>query len=474
MRREVLQWLKDGQHEILERAKARGLNTGELMELIADRINISNAYLRVRRNHGSHGVDGRDIDETIDDMKRRRGEILESLLQGKYKATPVRGVEIPKPNGGTRQLGIPTVQDRIIQQAVHQILSILFEPLFSDSSYGFRPGRSALDAVEKARKFYEEGYRYVVDIDMSKFFDTLNHDLLLEMLRWYIHDERVILLIKSFLKSGMMKNGVVVETEAGSPQGGNLSPLLSNIYLTPFDRELERRGHRFVRYADDVNIYVKSKHAAIRVMRSCTRFLEQKLKLRVNREKSQIGSPIGMKFLGYTLQENPEEFGAVHLGVHPKPVERLKSKVREITRRGGSIKETIRKLNQATTGWVSYYRKAHMILLLRDLDGWIRRRIRMLQWRYWKEPKTRYQELRKLGIGSKRAYIDAYSSKGPWVLARSWSMHRGFTNAFIGSLGYKSLVSLYEHFNPPAVNLCTLNRRVPNGTHGGVGGRLAN
>lgn len=452
LRREVLQWLKDGQYELLERLKARGGNTGELMEIIANRINISNAYLRVRRNHGSHGIDGLSIDETINDMKRRRKEILESLLLGKYKATPVRGVEIPKPNGGTRQLGIPTVQDRIIQQAVHQILSPLFEPQFSDSSYGFRPGRSAHDAVEKTRNFYNQGYCYVVDIDLSKYFDTINHDLLLEMLRRTIKDERVIQLIKSFLKSGMMKDGVVVETEAGSPQGGNLSPLLSNIYLTPFDKELERRGHKFARYADDVNIYVKSKRAAIRVMQSCTRFLERKLKLRVNREKSQVGSPIGIKFLGYTLQESPKTLGVAQLNVHPKPVERFKSKIRALTRRGESIKEVIKQINQATTGWVNYYRKASMTSLLKSLDGWIRRRIRMLQWRYWKKPKTRYNELKKLGVGYMRAYADAYSSKGAWASARSWSMHHAITNAYISSLGYKSLVSIYERFNPPVVN----------------------
>ena len=452
LRREVLQWLKDGQHELLERVKARGAETGELMELIANRINISNAYLQVRRNHGSHGIDGRSIDETIDDMKRRREEILESLLQGKYKAMPVRGVEIPKPNGGTRQLGIPTVKDRIIQQAVHQILSPLFEPQFSDSSYGFRPGRSAHDAVEKACNLYNQGYCYVVDIDLSKYFDTINHDLLLEMLRRTIRDERVIQLIKSFLKSGMMKNGVVVETAAGSPQGGNLSPLLSNIYLTPFDKELERRGHKFARYADDVNIYVKSKRAAVRVMQSCTRFLERKLKLRVNYEKSQAGSPIGIKFLGYTLQESPKTLGVVQLNVHPKPIEQFKSKIRAITRRGRSIKEVIRQLNQVTTGWINYYRKASMISLLRSLDGWIRRRIRMLQWRHWKKPKTRYNELIKLGVGYNWAHADAYSSKGAWASARSWSMHHAVTNAYIGSLGYKTLVNIYKRFNPPVVH----------------------
>lgn len=452
LRPEVLQWLKDGQHEILERVKARGADTGELMELIANRINISNAYLRVRRNHGSHGIDGRSIDETIDDMKSRRDELLNSLLNGTYKASPVRGVEIPKPNGGTRQLGIPTVQDRIIQQAVYQILSPLFEAQFSDSSYGFRPGRSAHDAVAKMRYFYNQGYRYVVDIDLSKYFDTINHDLLLEMLRRTIKDERVIHLIKSFLKSGMMKDGVVMATDAGSPQGGNLSPLLSNIFLTLFDKELERRGHKFVRYADDITIYVKSKRAAVRVMRSSTRFLEQKLKLRVNHEKSQIGSPIGIKFLGYTLQESTQEPGMAQLAVHPKPVERFKAKVRAITRRGGSIKEVIQKLNQATTGWVNYYCKAECKYLLGSLDGWIRRRIRMLQWRYWKKPKTRYLELMKLGVNRNRAYADAYSSSRAWVSARSWSMHFAFTNAYISFLGYKTLISIYERFNPPVVN----------------------
>ncbi len=450
--RECLQLLKDGQHEILKRVKARGANTGELMELIANRINISNAYLQVRRNHGSHGIDGRDIDETIDDMKGRRDEILNTLLTGKYKATPVRGVQIPKPNGGVRQLGIPTVQDRIIQQAVHQVLSPIFEPMFSESSYGFRPGRSALDAVEKARTLYKQGYCYVVDIDLSKYFDTINHDILLELLRKVIHDKRVIQLIKSFLKSGMMRDGVVVKTEAGSPQGGNLSPLLSNIYLTPFDKELERRHHKFVRYADDVNIYVKSKRAAVRVMQSCTRFLEHKLKLQVNREKSQVGSPIGIKFLGYTMQECSTELGEVQLCIHPKSTERFKAKVRQITKTGSSIKEVIRRLNQATTGWVNYYRKANMMVMLKSLDGWIRRRIRMLQWRYWKKPKTRHQELMKLGVRDKRAYNDAYSSKGAWASACSWSMHHAMTNAYIGSLGYKTLVSIYERFNPSVVN----------------------
>jgi group II intron reverse transcriptase/maturase len=306
------------------------VGSAELLGKVLSVDNMFDACERVVRNGGAAGVDGMTVEELQPYLIRQYRELCESIRGGWYKPAPVRSVEIPKPDGGKRQLGIPTVIDRMVQQALVQILQPIFEQTFSDSSYGFRPGRSAHQAIERAKGYYEEGYTYVVDLDLEKYFDTVNHDLLIKMVRETVKDEAVIGLIKKFLKSGIMADGIVSQREQGTPQGGNLSPLLSNIYLTKFDRMLEDRGHKFVRYADDCNIYVKSLRAACRVMEGCVRFLEGKLKLKVNRKKSAVGSPLKLKFLGFSLYRSKE---GVRIRVHEKPLKRLVERLKTLTSR---------------------------------------------------------------------------------------------------------------------------------------------
>ena len=312
----------------LETAEKDGANS--LLEDILHRDNLNAAYLRVKRNGGAPGIDKMTVDEMLPYLKEHKEELLKSIRGGWYKPKPVRRVEIPKPDGGKRNLGVPTVIDRMIQQAVVQVLQPIFEPIFSESSYGFRPRRNAHQAMRKAEEYYKQGYVKVVDIDLAKYFDTVNHDILIDRIREVVKDEQVIKLIRKFLKSGVMVNGIVSPTTEGTPQGGNLSPLLSNIYLTDFDRMLESRGHKFVRYADDCNIYVKSQRAAERVMTSCTKYLENKLKLKVNQEKSKAGSPLRLKFLGFSLFKTGKGMG---IRPHAKSIEKFKNKIRQLTSR---------------------------------------------------------------------------------------------------------------------------------------------
>jgi group II intron reverse transcriptase/maturase len=305
---------------LLETAEKDGAGTESLLETVLHRDNLNAAYKRVKQNGGAAGVDGMTVEKMLPYLKEHKDELLESIRNGKYKPQPVRRVEIPKPDGGVRLIGVPTVIDRMIQQALVQVLQPIFEPTFSDNSYGFRPNRSAQQAIKKAKEYYQQGYTQVVDIDLAKYFDTVNHDLLIGMIREQIKDEAVIKLIRKFLKSGVMANGLLSPTTEGTPQGGNLSPLLSNIYLTSFDRMLESRGHKFVRYADDSNIYVKSRRAAERVMTSCTKYLEGKLKLKVNQEKSKTGSPLKLKFLGFSLYKIGKKTG---IRPHQKSIKRF-------------------------------------------------------------------------------------------------------------------------------------------------------
>jgi group II intron reverse transcriptase/maturase len=343
-----------------------------LLEKVLERDNLNKAYKRVKANGGGAGIDNMTVYEMLPYLKEHNGELIKAIKQGKYKPKPVRRVEIPKPDGGKRLLGVPTVIDRMIQQAIVQVLQPIWEKKFSDSSYGFRPNRSAQQAIKKAKGYYEQGYKYVVDIDLAKYFDTVNHDLLMKMVREEVKDKELLTLIRSFLKSGVIENGIVRDTDMGTPQGGNLSPLLSNVYLTAFDRMLEARGHKFVRYADDCNIYLKSQRAAERVMTSVTTFLESKLKLKVNIEKSKVGSPLRLKFLGFSLYKTG-------IRVHQKPMMKFKEKVKQITsrKRGRAIAQILKELKLFTTGWLNYYSLADMQTKIKDLNQWIRRRIRM-------------------------------------------------------------------------------------------------
>lgn len=414
-----------------------------LLEAILDRNNLNKAYLKIKRNGGSAGIDGMTVDEMLPYLKEHREELLGALRNGKYKPKAVRRVEIPKPDGGKRKLGVPTVIDRMIQQAIVQVLQPIYEPLFSENSYGFRPKRSAHQAISKALEYYNEGYTQVVDLDLAKYFDTVNHDILIDMLRGQIKDERVISLIRKYLKSGVMINGLVSPTTEGTPQGGNLSPLLSNIYLTAFDKLLESRGHKFVRYADDCNIYVKSRRAAERVMANCVKFLEGKLKLKVNQQKSQVGSPLKLKFLGFSLYKTGKKAG---IRPHGKSIKRFKDKIRELTSRkqARSVENILKRIKRYTTGWLGYYSIADMESKIRSLNEWLRRRIRQIYWKQWKKIKTKHDNLVRLGINNSKAWEWANSRKGYWRIADSYILHRSLTNEYLASVGYDDILNRYK------------------------------
>jgi group II intron reverse transcriptase/maturase len=383
------------------------------------------------------------VNELLPYLKEHGQELLDSLRGGWYKPKPVRRVEIPKPEGGVRNLGVPTVVDRMVQQALLQVLQPIFEETFSDLSYGFRPGRNAHQAIKRAKEYYEQGYTELVDIDLAKYFDTVNHDLLIDRVREHVKDERVIKLIRKFLKSGVMIDGLISPTSEGTPQGGNLSPLLSNIYLTSFDRLLESRGHKFVRYADDCNIYVKSKRAAERVMESCTRYLEGKLKLKVNRDKSKTGSPLKRKFLGFSLYETERKVG---IRPHEKSLKRLKGKLRGLTSRKQAkpIGQILWKLKEYTTGWLGYYAIADMKTRINALNEWLRRRIRQIHWKQWKRIRARHDNLVSLGVSDRTAWQWSNSRLGHWRIAGSWILTTSLTNKYLASLGYDDISRRYE------------------------------
>ena len=414
-----------------------------LLERILDRNNLNQAYLKVKRNGGSAGVDGMTVEEMLPYLREHREELLESLRSERYKPKAVRRVEIPKPDGGKRMLGVPTVIDRMIQQAIVQVLQPMYEPLFSENSYGFRPKRSAQQAMKQALEYYNEGYTQVVDLDLAKYFDTVNHEILIGMLREQVKDERVIRLIRKYLKSGVMINGLISPTTEGTPQGGNLSPLLSNIYLTAFDRMLESRGHKFVRYADDCNIYVKSRRAAERVMANCTKFLEGKLKLKVNRKKSQVGSPLRLKFLGFSMYKTGKKAG---IRPHSKSIKRFKNKIRELTSRkqARSVELILKRLKRYTVGWLGYYSIADMESRIKSLNEWIRRRIRQIYWKQWKKIKTKHDNLVKLGIDNENAWKWANSRKAYWRIADSHILHKSLTNKYLASVGYDDILERYK------------------------------
>ena len=417
---------------------------GGLLEKILSPDNLNLAYEKVKKNKGSHGVDGMTVDELLPYLTEHGEELRASILAGKYKPQPVRRVEIPKPEGGVRLLGIPTVVDRVIQQATAQVLTPIYERKFSDSSYGFRPGRSAQQAIEQSRKYINEGYTWTVDIDLAKYFDTVNHNKLIRLISNDVKDGRVISLIRKFLVSGVMVNGVVIETEEGTPQGGNISPLLSNIMLHELDCELEKRGLLFCRYADDSNIYVKSMKAAERVMKSITRFIEEGLRLKVNQEKSAVDRPWKLKFLGFSFYYNANK-GEYSIRVHSKPATKFKAKLKTLTGRsnGKSMDIRLRQLKQSIQGWVNYFGIADMKTLAKKLDEWLRRRIRMVVWKTWKRVRTRFSSLQKLGLDKQKAWEYANTRKGYWRISDSPILHRTLTNKVLEKRGLVSISATY-------------------------------
>lgn len=414
----------------------------KLMERILARENMTKAYKRVKANKGSHGLDGMQVDELQPYLWETWPTIRQELHEGNYQPQPVRRVEIPKPDGGKRELGIPNVIDRLIQQAVAQELNKIFDVEFSESSYGFRPGRSAHQAVIAARKHIQEGYRIVVDIDLEKFFDRVNHDKLMALVARKVTDKRVLRLIRRYLESGVLHNGIRIKNEEGTPQGGPLSPLLANILLDELDKELERRGLRFCRYADDCQVFVRSRKAGNRVMESITNFLESRLKLRVNRKKSAVDKPQKRKYLGFSFYVRKD--GEVRNRIHQKSLERFKTKVRRITSRSRALtmQERIARINQLIIGWANYFKIADFKKHAQRLDEWIRRRIRMCYWKQWKKIKTRHDNLVELGINNQKAWEFANTRKGYWRIAHSPILSLSLGNQYLENAGLTSLSKL--------------------------------
>jgi group II intron reverse transcriptase/maturase len=415
----------------------------ELLEEILSRENLNEAYKRVYANKGAGGVDGVSVEELHEHLRVHKAEILESIRARKYKPQPVRRVEIPKDNGKKRQLGIPTVGDRVIQQAIAQVLSPIYEEQFSNSSYGFRPGRSCEMAIIRSLELLNDGYDWIVDIDLERFFDTVHHDRLMNILHRTVTDGDVLSLIRKFLASGVMVGNTYEETTVGTPQGGNLSPLLSNIMLNELDKELESRGLHFVRYADDCNIFVGSRKAAERVMESITNFIERKLGLKVNATKSQIGKPQRIKFLGfgYFVDTNKK----YQAKPHKLSIEKLKCKLKALTIRKWSISldARLRKLKQQIVGWVNYFRIAKMKTVLEEIDARLRKRIRVIIWKQWKKTKKRYESLRKLGATHRNAYVTANCRKSYQYVCSTATIHATITNKRLEHRGLTSLSNLY-------------------------------
>jgi RNA-directed DNA polymerase len=409
------------------------------MEAVVERENLKTALAQVKRNKGAAGIDGMSVDDLPNYLKECWPAIRAQLLDGTYKPQPVRRVEIPKASGGMRLLGIPTVLDRLIQQAVMQVLQADWDPTFSETSFGFRPKHSAHQAVARAQAYIASGYAVVVDIDLEKFFDRVNHDVLMGLVAKRVADKRILKLIRGSLTAGAMEGGLVSPTEEGTPQGGPLSPLLSNLMLDMLDKELERRGHHFVRYADDCNIYVRSRRAGERVMAGIKRFLAKRLRLRVNKAKSAVAKPSVRKFLGFSFTSGSEP----RRRIAPQALARFKAKVRELTRRtcGRSLAQTVKELSVYLTGWRGYFGFCQTPSVLRSLDEWLRRRLRAIAWKQWKRGNTRFAELRRRGVGRDLAAQTAGSPHGPWRLGNSPAPKIAMPNRFFSSLGLRSLVN---------------------------------
>lgn len=416
---------------------------GGLLEDILSPANLNAAYKRVKSNKGASGVDKMEVESLKDYLVEHKDRLVESILRGKYRPDPTRRVYIPKGNGKQRQLGIPTVVDRVIQQSIAQVLSPIYESKFSDHSYGFRPKRSAHQALRKCQQYITEGYSYAVDMDLERFFDTVHHSKLIEVLSRTIKDGRVISLIHKYLNAGVMDGERFEESREGVPQGGPLSPLFGNILLNELDWELERRGHKFVRYADDMVILCRSRRSAERVMDSITSFIEKKLFLKVNRDKTKEAYIRDIKFLGYSFYQIK---GECRLRVHPKSVEKMKARIKELTSRSNGWGNERRKeaLSQFVKGWVQYFRLADMQSLLKDTDGWYRRRLRMVIWKQWKRIRTKVTNLIKLGINKYKAYEWANTRKGYWHIAGSFILNRSVTDERLRKAGYVFFSDYYK------------------------------
>lgn len=437
----------------------------ELMEAVVERENLKRAYARVMRNKGAAGIDAMPVGDLGAHLKVHWPHIKEELLAGRYQPEAVRKVSIPKPNGkAERILGIPTVMDRLIQQALHQVLSPIFDVDFSEHSYGFRPGRHARQAVQQARQYVSEGRRWVVDLDLEQFFDRVNHDILMSRVACKVEDKRVLGLIRRYLQAGLFEGGVTTARTQGTPQGGPLSPLLSNILLDELDQELERRGHAFCRYADDVQIYVHTKRSGERVMASVTRFLDTRLKLRVNAAKSVVARPWQRSFLGYTMTSHK----LPRLKIPAAGVKRFRANLKAIFRRGRghSLAKVIAELRPILRGWMNYFRDIEVRNVLGMLDGWLRRKLRCLLWRHWKRTATRARYLMRQGLSEVRAWTSATNGRGPWWNAGASHMNQSYPKSFFDKLGLVSLLDQYHH-----LNLTSRTAVVRNRLPGGVGGR---
>lgn len=416
--------------------------TEGLLEQILTSGNLNRAYKQVKRNKGAGGIDGMQVDELLPFLKENQKALVQSLRDGKYHPKPVRRVEIPKENGKTRKLGIPTVVDRLIQQAITQVLTTIYEEQFSDNSYGFRPKRSAHDALRKCQTNITEGYKHVVDMDLEKYFDTVNQSKLIQIVSETVKDGRVISLIHKFLNAGVMVGGMFEDSTEGVPQGGPLSPLLGNIMLNECDKELEKRGHRFVRYADDLMVFCKSAKAAQRTLDRILPYIEETLFLKVNREKTKVSHVNSVKYLGHGFYIYK---GEGRLRIHPKSIQKLKDKIREVTGRsnGMGIQERKNRLNQVVRGWTNYFKLADARNLLSGLDEWLRSRIRMVTWKRWKRIRTRFENLKRAGLDEERAWMWANTRKGYWRTAHSPILLRVLSNNLIKSAGYLSFVECY-------------------------------
>jgi RNA-directed DNA polymerase len=415
--------------------------TSEMMERICESRNVKRAVKQVVRNKGSSGIDGMRTEEFAGYLTKNWHETEKQLLAGEYKPSPVRRVEIPKRDGGVRKLGIPTVLDRFIQQAVMQVLQEEYDKTFSNNSYGFRPGKSAQEAVKRAQEYITAGNAYVVDIDLEKFFDRVNHDRLMSRLAKRIEDKRLLKLIRAFLNAGVLEEGEIKPTEEGTPQGGNLSPLLSNIVLDELDKELEKRGHKFVRYADDCNVYVKSERAGIRVKESLARFITKKLKLKVNEKKSAVDKPSKRKILGFSFTGETKP----RIRISPKSLEVFKERIKDITRRrrGISLEKMVNELNKYIKGWMGYYGICQTLTVLSDLDSWIKRRIRCFIWKKWKTFRNRVRELKRGGVTEREAAITALWG-GIWKASNSKALKLALPNRYFETIGVLSLKSLVK------------------------------
>jgi RNA-directed DNA polymerase len=424
------------------RREHAGIGEEALLEKVLDRANVLAAYKRVRSNGGAAGIDGMTVDELMPFCRKNWTQIRQELFDGKYHPQPVRKVDIPKPDGGIRTLGIPTVLDRLIQQALLQVLQPQWDPTFSEDSFGYRPGRSAQQAVVRAQQHIRAGNRWVVDLDLEKFFDRVNHDVLMARVARRVKDKRVLLLIRRYLQAGLMEGGLVSPRTEGTPQGGPLSPLLSNLLLDELDGELEKRGHCFVRYADDTNVYVRSEAAGQRVMASLEVFLEKRLRLKVNRAKSAVDRPWKRKLLGYSFTVHRE----AKLKVSDSSLKRLKTKLREATRsgRGRSLAKTIGDLVPLIRSWVGYYRLSAVRGSFEQLDEWLRHRLRSILWRQWKRGHTRFKELLRRGIAPERARASAWNGRGPWWNAGASHMNQAVPTRALRTMGLLSFAEVHS------------------------------